>query len=212
MTLSNTTTTPMGTDWFVRKTTETDLPAITDTLSEAFYDDPVFRWWIPEDDRRAAILPPFFRLLAEAHLPLDELYATDEVNGCAVWVPPGMQPTAEEMAELAPRFAEVSEEYAERLFYLLARMEEVHPTEPHWYLFVLGTKPEWQGRGMGSALLRKVLKECDRDGIPAYLEASSERNRDLYLRHGFEVVCEITVEDGPTGFSMWRTPRSRPNP
>ena len=204
-------TTPVGTEWFVHKIATGGLPAVTDTLSEAFFDDPVFRWWIPEDGRRAAILPAFFELMGEVHLPLDALYATDDVNGCAVWVPPGLQPTAEEMAEVAPRIAEVSQEYAEPVFDVLARMEEIHPTEPHWYLFFLATRTAWQGRGMGSALLRAVLKGCDREGIPAYLEASSERNKQLYLRHGFEVTGEIPLAEGVSLWPMWRTPRTRPS-
>ena len=37
---------------------------------------------------------------------------------------------------------EVVEEYTERLFEILGLMEEKHPTEPHYYLFLLGTRPE----------------------------------------------------------------------
>jgi hypothetical protein len=33
-----------------------------------------------------------------------------------------------------------------------------------------------------------VLQMCDRDRVPAYLEATSERNKQLYLRHGLEVT------------------------
>jgi GNAT superfamily N-acetyltransferase len=211
MTLS-TTTTPMSTDWFVRKTTEDDLPAITDTLVAAFWDDPAFSWWVQDEQRRAEIFPRFFGLMAEVHMPLGTLDATDEVNGCAIWVPPGGQPTAEEMAELIPRLAEATEEYAEVLLEVLERMEAVHPTEPHWYLFFLATRPEWQSRGMGSALMRAVLKECDAQQLPAYLEASSERSKQLYLRHGFEVTGEVPLDDGVSLWPMWREPRTRQNP
>ena len=211
MTLS-TTTTPTGTDWFVRKTTEEDLPAVTDTLVAAFWDDPTFSWWVQDEQRRAEIFPRLFGLMAEVHLPLGTLDATDEVNGCAIWVPPGGQPTAEEMAQLIPRLADVTEEYAAVLLGVLERMETIHPTEPHWYLFFLATRPEWQSRGMGSALLRAVLTDCDVQQIPAYLEASSERSKQLYLRHGFEVTGEIPLDEGVSLWPMWRTPRTRPNP
>ena len=52
-----------------------------------------------------------------------------------------------------------------------------------------------------------VLEICDRQRVPAYLEATSERNRELYLRHAFEVTGEINVPDGPTLWCMWRTPQ-----
>ena len=42
----------------------------------------------------------------------------------------------------------------------------------------------------------------------AYLEASSPRNRDLYKRHGFEVVDVVELAaDGPVHWLMWREPR-----
>jgi len=198
----------VGTNWSVEKVTDADLPALSGTLAAAFFDDPVFRWWIPEDTRRAEILPPFFRLVAEVNLPHGELYGAAENLAGAVWIPPGKQPTEEEMTELVPRFAHTTGDYAERLFQALDLMSEVHPTEPHWYLFFLATRPEWQSQGMGSVLLRAVLDGCDRDGSPAYLEASNEGCKRLYLQHGFIVTGEIPLPDGPPLWCMWRTPRS----
>ena len=121
----------------------------------------------------------------------------------AVWAPPG----AEDDEQLPERVGEIAAENAERLFEVLGLMDSVHPTDPHYYLFLLGTRPEWQGRGIGSALMAPVLETCDRERVPAYLEATSERNRELYLRHGFEVTGEIDVPDGPTLWCMWRTPQ-----
>jgi ribosomal protein S18 acetylase RimI-like enzyme len=86
-------------------------------------------------------------------------------------------------------------------------MEEQHPAEPHWYLFFLGTRPERRSRGLGSALLRPVLDACDAQGLPAYLEATSERSAALYVRHGFEVTGEIALPHGPSLWPMWREPR-----
>jgi ribosomal protein S18 acetylase RimI-like enzyme len=202
--------TEMGTSPSVRKVTEADLPALSGTLAAAFFDDPVFRWCIPEDTRRAEILPPFFRLVTEVNLPHGELYSAAASLAGAVWIPPGQQPTEEEAAEQEPRFAHATGEYAERVFQVLDLMGEVHPTEPHWYLFFLGTKPGWQSRGMGSALLSAVLDGCDRDGIPAYLEASNEGCKRLYLRHGFVVTGEIQLPDGPPLWCMWRSPETNP--
>jgi ribosomal protein S18 acetylase RimI-like enzyme len=67
----------------------------------------------------------------------------------------------------------------------LDRMEARHPQDPpHWYLFILGTEPAAQGRGLGSALLAHLLARVDADGMPVYLESSNERNLALYGRYG----------------------------
>jgi hypothetical protein len=53
-----------------------------------------------------------------------------------------------------------------------------------------------------------VLERCDRDGTPAYLNATSPRNRALYERHGFRTVNELRTSDCPPLWAMWREPAS----
>ena len=72
----------------------------------------------------------------------------------------------------------------------------------------MGTLPERQGRGIGSALLRPVLERCDEERLPAYLDASSEHSRDFYLGQGFEVIGELPLSTGARFWQMRR--RSQP--
>lgn len=192
----------------VRKASGADVPEVAETLAQAFFTDPVFTWWIPAEQRRKEILPAFFALAAAAFLPADEIYRDADGIAAAVWAPPGGQPSDEDMTELTPALAEATTEYADTLFEILEVLNAHHPTEEHFYLFLLGTRPEWQSRGLGSALLRAVLDGCDENGTPAYLEASSPRNRDLYARHGFAVTEEVRVRDSPPFWCMWRAPAS----
>ena len=65
-------------------------------------------------------------------------------------------------------------------------------------------RPEHQGKGLGTALLRPGLEHADALRLPAYLESSNERNVPLYERHGFAVIAEHVLPDGPTLWLMWR--------
>lgn len=186
-----------------RKVTAADLPDVADTLALAFYGDPVLTWIIEDVSRRRQLLPGFFAAIAESYLAYEEIYAVGDGASAAVWAPPG----AEDDEELPTVLGEAVDEYAERLFEILGLMEEKHPVEPHYYLFLLGTRLEWQGRGLGSSLIVPVLQTCDRDRVPAYLEATSERNKQLYLRHGFEVTDDIQLRGGPSMWPMWRAPK-----
>jgi GNAT superfamily N-acetyltransferase len=186
-----------------RKATAADLPDVADTLTLAFYDDPVVKWIIGDGRRRRQLLPDFFGAIAASYLVYEETYLVNGGVAAAVWAPPG----AEDDEELAPVLGAAVGEYADRLFEILGLMEVNHPVEPHHYLFLLAARPEWQGRGLGSSLLAAVLERCDRDRVPAYLEATSERNKQLYIRHGFEATGEITLTGGPTMWPMWRSPR-----
>jgi GNAT superfamily N-acetyltransferase len=186
-----------------RKASAADLPAITETLALAFYDDPVVSWCVEEGARRRQLSPTFFGAVAKSYLAYDETYAVDEGVSAALWAPPG----AADDEELPTVLGEILEADAERLFEVFGLMAQAHPVEPHYYLFLLATRPEWQGRGLGSSLMAPVLERCDRDRVPAYLEATSERNLPLYLRHGFEVTAEIQIPGGPTMWPMWRAPK-----
>jgi GNAT superfamily N-acetyltransferase len=109
--------------------------------------------------------------------------------------------------ELAGDLVDLSGDDTARLMTLLELVHPEHPRGvPHQYLFVLGTRPEWQSQGLGSALLRAVLDPCDDAGTSAYLEATNERNKQLYLRHGFEVRTTVRMPGGPPVWCMWREP------
>ena len=164
-------------------------------------------WVTPDPERRAAIAPALFELYAEAFVPLGETYLTERLDGAALWAPPGQQPVGEDDAEaFGQRITEIAGDDAERLFELEAAFDEHAPSTPHFHLQLVGTLPERQGQGIGSALIAGVLARCDRDRVPAYLEATSEQNRRLYERHGFVVTGSITPQGGPTLTAMWRNP------
>lgn len=189
-----------------------DHADVARTFALAFQDDPVFRWWIGDDADRARILPGFFDIVLSDHdTARDEVWTADGFDAAASWRPPGSwhATTEEALAALMPRFVEViGEPYLERGAVLLRLTEDVHPREDHWYLETLGTLPERQGQGLGSALLAAMAERLDADGVPAYLESSNERNVPLYRRYGFEVTGEIVLpDDGPPLWLMWREPK-----
>ena len=186
-----------------RRATRRDLPALSETLAAAFHDDPVFRWWIAGDAARREILPAFFGVILDAHLTAGEIRTTHDLATAAVWA----APDAPEDEALPGAIAEAAGEHAGRAFEILERMAAQHPEEPHWYLPFVGTRPDRQSRGLGSAVMRPVLDACDVAGLPAYLEATSERVARLYARHGFMIAGEIELPDGPSLWPMWREPR-----
>ena len=174
-----------------------------DTLSRAFYDDPVFRWIYPDDERRGAVLPGLFDVFTRAIGRHGASLETSDGLGAALWVPPGEELTEDEDA-FGAALVGLSPADVDRLMACMELLGETHPHEPCWYLNFLGVAPDHQGRGVGSALLRAALDRADRDGVRAYLEATSEQNRRLYERHGFVATAELRLPDGPSLWAMWR--------
>ena len=191
-----------------RRATAADVPRLAEVLKQAFADDPVTAWCFPNESDRLERLGRFY---AEIFLPRmalgrDEIYADEGLNGVASWTPPGLgHMTPMENLRLLPRLAAVCGRGLPRALRALSYLESQFPEEPHWHLPFLGVSPGSQGRGIGSSLMRPILERCDRDGTPAYLEASTPRNRALYLRHGFVVLDEIRLPGGgPPLWRMWR--------
>ncbi|PNH05285.1 ATP-dependent zinc metalloprotease FTSH 1, chloroplastic, partial [Tetrabaena socialis] len=53
------------------------------------------------------------------------------------------------------------------------------------YLAFLASRPESQGKGLGSRLLQHIMDKADAAGRWCYLEATNPDNVRLYARHGF---------------------------
>jgi ribosomal protein S18 acetylase RimI-like enzyme len=92
---------------------------------------------------------------------------------------------------------------------VLGRFGEAHPpSEPHYYLSLLGTRDEYRGRGLGMALLRENLARIDAERMPAYLESSNPSNNHLYESVGFTAVSSFRAPGrGPAVTGMWRKRR-----
>jgi ribosomal protein S18 acetylase RimI-like enzyme len=90
----------------------------------------------------------------------------------------------------------------------IAELSSAHrPVEPCAHLQFLGVEPDLQGRGLGTSLMAPMLAACDRDGVPAHLNATSEQSRALYERNGFVVIKELRTGGAPPLWSMWRDPQ-----
>jgi len=173
-------------------------------LASAFVDDPTMAWVFP-DDRHRKLRALFGFMVDDALEGLESVHVLDD-RAAAAWTPPGTPPWDDARNE---RFiAHVAEVFhaddLDRLAALDAASQAAHPKEPHWYLGILGARPEAQGTGAGTELLGRTLQLVDRDRLPAYLESSNPRNLTLYLRHGFEVTGDIPIEGGPSMTAMWR--------
>jgi GNAT superfamily N-acetyltransferase len=188
-----------------------DVGPLAAALARAFDDDPLSLYLFGGPRTRAAGLARFFTIqLRHTYLRHGEVWTTADRAGAALWAPPTMpRPGGTDLLRILPvvPYLSIWGRKTPDVVRLLAAYERARPRQAHWYLGTLGTDPDRQGQGVGSALLRVVLDRLDLEGIPAYLESSKERNLAFYARHGFQVTGEITTPRGPTLWLMWREPR-----
>lgn len=198
----------------VRSATKADIRDVADVLAQAFYDDPVMQWMLPDDARRlTALRRLYIRDLRFHHLSAGEVdmaYGDDGLlGGVAAWNRPGhWHPSTWQSLRSLPAVLWALGGRIRVGAQIDGMLTEAHPRERHWYLESIGTDPQVRGGGFGKALLGKGLARCDEAGLPAYLESSKEANIPYYERFGFVVQRELAIPDGgPTLYAMWRKPQ-----
>jgi GNAT superfamily N-acetyltransferase len=174
------------------------------TLTLAFANDPVARWVWPDPHVYTSYFPRIIEAFGGGAFESGTANAVADLAAVALWLPPHVHADEETMTALIEESAAAS--VRPDLDGFFGQMADLHPSFDHWYLPLAGVDPPAQGRGLGSVLLGYAIKRCDEDGLPAYLEATSPRSRDLYARLGFEQIGVIQQGGSPPMWPMLRRP------
>jgi ribosomal protein S18 acetylase RimI-like enzyme len=187
-----------------------------DVLARAFHADPAYRQLVPDSNERTRALRALFAAVVGYSLRYGQVHTTSDLGGAACWLTPGNTDiTFWRMLRTGLGFqramAKFRPDARRQLLDALAHLQEIQlrlMARPHWYLWALGVEPAYQGRGIGSELIRPALAQSDLEEAPCYLETQSERTLAFYARHGFEVVSEGVLPGlGLKSWSMLREPR-----
>jgi ribosomal protein S18 acetylase RimI-like enzyme len=195
----------------VNRATIGDARSIAALFSDAFHDDPVSEWLIPDPHERRRRHMRFFLAFVEHALLGGEvqLHYDNGYAGAALWLdgggPDSEQASGPDMDKIREA---LSPDSLERFQVLGDLMRKHHPVKVrHAYLTFVGVLPQRQGNGIGRLLLETKLAQLDRAGTPAYLEASNARSRNLYVRLGFRPLGDpFTLPGGPAMYPLWREP------
>lgn len=185
-------------------------------LARAFQGDPLQSYVFPDPGERSALSPAHFEPLIRYGLLAGEVWATDPLNGVAVWWPPAHSDVDNAKLTDAGFFAlpeTIGPEPFRRFCAVLDFLEPFHRTDmpdPHWYAMVIGVDSHAQGRGIGSLLISPVLSRADQDGVPCYLETCQPANVRFYQKHGFQVI-RSGIEPG-SGLPYWTFKRPAQEP
>jgi len=187
----------------------TDAVWIADLIGTEFQHLEVTAWLVPDTNERARIMPRNFEIYVEHALTYGEVDVTDDRTAAAVWLP--RTSPLPPIPRYEQRLTQVCGDLVDRFHELDKLFEQHHPEPPHHHLAFLAVRKDRQGQGVGSALLAHHHAELDRDGIAAFLEASSTGSRDLYTRHGYQPVgSTYAAPNGALFWPMWRDPATVP--
>jgi GNAT superfamily N-acetyltransferase len=198
----------------IDRLTRRDERAAVATLAAAFAEYPLLVALAPNAHHRPRVVEAFCRVLFHMSVRCDGAFATvDRSAVVCVWPPGSEWPS--NWALLRPGGLSFLWRLGLRGARLLARIEREldvarleHVPGPHWYIPLLGVRPEVQGRGLSRAVLQPVFEAADGTKLPIYLETVPEVNVAVYKKLGFELRGHHQLTGGLANWEMVREPRS----
>jgi GNAT superfamily N-acetyltransferase len=187
---------------------EADIEVLSQVIAEAFFPLAPCQWLISDEAARREIFPGYFRMHFEHAMADGLVHTTPGRDAAALWIPLGRQLSAPPDG-YAEHLAQITGPWAERFVVFDAELDVHHLTGvEHHHLAIVAVRPDRQGQGIGTALLDAHHMVLDEQGMAAYLEASDEGTRGIYLRHGYvDYGSVIRLPGGPSMYPMWRQPR-----
>lgn len=187
-----------------------DVPEAAAVLARAFAHDQFFGTCIPDPVTRREHLPPFFAACLRYGCHFGRVYAGGTVpgrmDGVGWWYRFPDDYFDHERTELVG-FGEVAAllgQGSDRIEAISGRvdaaMARVLP-QPRANLDQIGVDPDWQGRGIGKALVGQIVADAAAEELPVALWTDSEANVAFYLRCGFQVA--IDGSDGGDDIPWW---------
>jgi ribosomal protein S18 acetylase RimI-like enzyme len=171
-----------------------------ETMSQAFHNYPVSVYAFPDAGVRQQKMLYFFRFILYYCQRYGEVYATSpQMEGVAAWLSSDTFPlTMWQMLRSIPLsvFFHVASGGGGKMRTCGEYFDAVHHRlipYRHWFLQMIGVKPEYQGKGYGGRLIRPVLDRIDKEGLACYLETQDDRDVPLYEHYGFKIIDESII-------------------
>lgn len=179
--------------------------------SRAFYDNPLVIHIAPNEAQRRH-LDEWFAVGIRYGMLYGEAYMTPNAEGAAIWDVPGHR--LNPIGLLRTGIYKIPfilglNGFKRMLSSIQAKdiLRRRNAPAQHWYLAFLAVDPQFQQQGIGSALLQPILDRADSEKTACYLETANGRNVPFYERHGFKVITDEHLPDGPQCWTMLREPQ-----
>ena len=191
---------------------EAQVEQAAELLARVFQHDPMMKYLVAND--HAMLTKPLRLYQASIRMGLlyGEVYTTAAMDGLAVWISPGNTDFSFPQMLRSGLLSGVMLMGLKSLsrfmtsYSTIDKLTKQSISRPHWLLMFLGVEPKHHGKGLGGQLIAPILARADREGVPCYLESNNERNLTFYKRHGFEIVGQVQIPDGPPAWGMRREP------
>lgn len=177
-------------------------------MARIFATDPAINYMLCSMTpvERTAYLPTYMRtLFTAAVLNSGVILDVNDWSCCVIWMPPGKH--TDNIFTLIPAgilscLWKLGVGGCRRMLLDFQRQSDackrqgLAKNEKYHYLFFVGTEPEARGQGLCSRIVAIQQDRATTEKLPIWLEATTSRSRDIYLKLGFIVVRQMTLGKG----------------
>lgn len=186
-------------------------------LTPAFVGDPVYTWLLHNyapSEYEAKLAHLFSAFFTQAALNEAVFIEIADFSCCGVLIPPEKHienpwtiPSAGLFSALwnvgLGPFKRGMLEYPSGVEPHMKKAFRKAELKAHWYVFIMGTAVDRRRQGHASRLLVHMQDLAREDGRPIWLEATTDPSRELYLKHGFELIGDVVLGKGKVGPDGW---------
>lgn len=197
-----------------------DFEAVIRTLTECFFEDPLYKVLIPERAQRMEILPEVFDCDTNELAQYCDMYSdSPDVNGLIMLEDPAEHKGArkylaeryfaylteqrliedDETGEIAENFRN-AKEFLSSDWVTKAGQNIIH-------IVYFAVRKAYHGKGIAHKLIYPVLEYADKNGLQVALETHNAANLDMYRHYGFEIFDEFSGKFPLYEYCLLRTPK-----
>ncbi|MHA1915610.1 MAG: GNAT family N-acetyltransferase [Promethearchaeota archaeon] len=189
-----------------------------EVLARAFLDDPLYIAYFPDLSRRVSQNYHLMKNNILYCMKYGEIFITSpNLEGVALWQINDPKRKKQDYPfklfinwinfSLAVALGKDLETVQSIYSYTHSIHYELVPSR-HWYFFILGVDPGFQGKGYASHLIKPILTRIDNDHLPCYLDTNNEKNIELYQHFGFKTLKKYQIPG--TDVTNWSMLRESP--
>lgn len=170
-----------------------DKNLVVDILTKSFDTNQSVNYIVKQDQKRAQRVRSLMDYSFEVCYLFGDVFLSDDKKGCALITYPDKKKTTLKSILLDVKLilSAVGLKNIKKTLAREAKINEIQPKEPKYYLWFIGVDPEHQNEGIGSILLDDIIEDSEHKQRPIYLETSTVKNLPWYKKFGFQIYHEL---------------------
>lgn len=166
---------------------------LVDILTQAFANNRSVNFVVKQDQKRLLRIRRLMQYALATCQDFGAVWQSEDHKACALTILPDQKRITVNsvMRDIQLATSTTGLTNVPRTLAREARIQSCHPATPFCHLWFIAVEQESQGQGIGSTLLKNVVKHYQTQYRPIYLETSTLRNLPWYKKQGFQQYNQL---------------------